>query len=131
VQAHDRSKGEKGQAPASREVAAPTPAAALQLQRTVGNRATTRILSRMEATEASDQIRKSLAALGPDTQTIGRTLSAFKYDIEGFDKVASEYKKAGEAAGEKPPHTMMQDLPQTNQAAAPAGWYEGIMEPPA
>lgn len=95
-----------------------TPHGALALQRTIGNRATTQMIARMEASEASEQIVTSLAPL-TDEATIGRTLAPYAYDAEGFDKVAEAYEKKVE----KP---MMSDLPASAQDAPPAGWYPGI-----
>jgi len=120
VPEHDRAKSEQAHSPSGRgaAAAAPTPHGALALQRSIGNRATTRLLSRMEPSEASEQIQKSLAPL-TDAATVGRTLLPFTYDVEGFDKVAEDYEKTVE-------RPMMADLPQSAQDMAPAGWYPGV-----
>src|SRR4051794_22865116 len=64
----------------------------------IGNRAMTRMVARMEATDAVDALKESLApgVLGAEHRVID-TMTAFSADTAGFDKVATDYEKKAEA----------------------------------
>lgn len=89
------------------------------LPQAIGNRAMTRMVARMEATDAVDALKESLApgVLGAEQRVLD-TMTAMEHDIATFDQVAKDYERQQE-----------RPLPPDLGAAGeqiPDGWYPGI-----
>src|SRR4051812_36184388 len=93
------------------------------LPQAIGNRAMTRVVARMEATDAVDALKESLApgVLGAEQRVLD-TMTALQSDTETFGTVAKDFEQQAQAP--LPPA-----LGQVTGAAGmiPEGW---IPEPP-
>ena len=95
---------------------------AAQLPQAIGNRAMSRIVARMEASEAVDAFAESLApgVMGAEHRVID-TMTAFSADTGGFDKVSKDYEKKAKA----PLPPALEQAPGAS-SLIPEGWYPGI-----
>ena len=92
---HDREHAqEKGpDTAAERGAPAPRAAAALALQRKIGNRAFGRLIARATPEDAVELLDPAINGAHPDVEQVSRTFLPFSHDQEGFNKVAEAYEK--------------------------------------
>ena len=124
---HEQAKQQQVEQAAPQQPARQQMPPGMALNSAIGNRAMSRMVQRMEATEAVDALEKATApgVLGAERQVL-TTLTAFSMDNAGFDKVACEYQKKTKMPLRPTVSRLHTDDGHRAGGATPKGFYESV-----